>query len=78
MSLYENKLLIIGFQVSLILHLLIFILLQLLPIRVLDFPLNQPIEIKLEEEEIKKTVEKKVQVHQKSIESKEEKKVSIP
>ncbi|ACN99031.1 TonB family C- domain protein [Sulfurihydrogenibium azorense Az-Fu1] len=78
MSLYENKLLIIGFQVSLILHLLIFILLQLLPIRVLDFPLNQPIEIKLEEEEIKKTVEKKVQVHQKSIESKEEKKLVSP
>ena len=75
MSLYENRLLIIGFQVSLIIHLLIFILLQLLPVKVLDFSFNQPIEIKIEQEEIKKTLEKKVQIKPKPVENKEEKKL---
>lgn len=61
MSLEDKKLLIIGFQISLILHLLLFILLNFLPVNVLNFDFNKPIQITVEEtkEEI---LEKKVKI----------------
>ncbi|MGC9007220.1 MAG: TonB family protein [Sulfurihydrogenibium sp.] len=74
MTFEDRKLLIIGFQLSLIVHLVLFILLRLLPVKVLDFNYNQPIEITIEETK-KEIQEKKVKIEQKVIH--EEKKPKI-
>lgn len=61
MSLSENKLLIIGFQISLIIHLILFILLHFLPMNVLDLDYNKPIQITVEEIK-EEMVQKKVKI----------------
>ncbi|MBX0312600.1 MAG: TonB family protein [Sulfurihydrogenibium sp.] len=75
-SLYEDrKILIIGIQVSLIIHIILYIFLKIVPFPTLSIDTQKPIEIKIEE--IRKETEK-VEVKKIQVQTKKEVKVKIP
>ncbi|ACD66286.1 hypothetical protein SYO3AOP1_0650 [Sulfurihydrogenibium sp. YO3AOP1] len=76
-SLYEDrKILIVGIQISLIIHIILYIFLKIVPFPTLSIDTQKPIEIKIEEirKEIEKVEVKKIPVQTK----KEEVKVKNP
>ncbi|WP_297887534.1 energy transducer TonB [Sulfurihydrogenibium sp.] len=76
MILDDRKLLIIGFQVSLIIHIILFILLHFLPESVMNLNYDKPIEITVEEEK-KEFLEKKVKIENKIKQQIKEKNESV-